>query len=57
LRKTLNPDPVALADKIDVAIFVKPFLQGVSDRVLGLLSFGPQNRKLGGLVQVLIPAL
>src|SRR6516165_5351270 len=38
-----NPDPVTLTDKIDVAIFIKPFLKGVPYGVLGPLSLGSQN--------------
>src|SRR5262249_55029828 len=38
-----NSDPVALADKVDVAMFVEPFFQGVPYGILGLLRFGSQN--------------
>jgi hypothetical protein len=38
-----NSNPVPLDGKIHVAIFTKPFFQGVSYGVLGLLSFGSQS--------------
>jgi hypothetical protein len=30
-----NPDPVALSDKIDVAVFIEPLFQGISYKVPG----------------------
>jgi hypothetical protein len=40
------PDPVALNDKIDVALFIEALLQRISYKVLGFLRLSPEARKL-----------